>query len=189
MLRLEKAHGQQTELGLDDVGLAFLYHQRAGNPSPVSRGGCWLPVDILHTYAGQLAVLAQKLERVDIPAAGAALLVTRGGLERAWPVGPRALRVVGPFYGLRHNLYLGDAAATLAVGGADAVGARVAATNDEDVLAVGGDALILCKLHACQHTVLLRQQLEGQVNAFELAARNIQIAGCGRAGGKDDGVK
>ena len=46
----------------------------------------------------------------------------------------------------------------------------IAAADDEDVLALGCDALILTKLDACQHAVLLRQHLEGKVYTLEFAA-------------------
>ena len=53
------------------------------------------------------------------------------------------------------DLYLCDALASLTMSGTDAVRTRIATTDDEHVLALGGDALILRELHACQHTVLL----------------------------------
>ena len=70
MFRLQESHSQQTELGLDNLGLALLDHDGA------TAFWVWLPVNLLNLYASQFAVLAQKLQGVDIPATGATLLVT-----------------------------------------------------------------------------------------------------------------
>ena len=78
MLRLEEAHGQKHEFGLDNLGLAFLDHNRT------TTVGVGPPVDFLNFYTCQFAVLAEKLQRVDIPAAGAALFVTRCGMISIW---------------------------------------------------------------------------------------------------------
>ena len=52
VLGLQEAHGQETELGLDDEGLAL------GNHDRTTAGGVGLPVDFLDADAGQAAVLA-----------------------------------------------------------------------------------------------------------------------------------
>ena len=192
MLRLQEAHGEEAELGLDDEGFALRDHDGTrgwGTCRRTSGYGGGLPVDFLDFYASQLAILAKELKGVDVPSAGTAFLMRRGGLEGAGPVGPGVLRVFRAFDGFRHNLNLSDTLAALSMGGADAVGAGVAATDDQDVLALSSDALIFRELHAGEDAVLLGEELEGKVDAFEVAARGFEVAGGGGAGGKDDGVK
>ena len=62
----------------------------------------------------------------------------------------------------------------LAGGGAEAVGAGVAAADDHDVLAVGGDLVL--DLLAERDAVGLRQELHRLVDAAELAAGHRQVA-------------
>ena len=75
------------------------------------------------------------------------------------------------------------------MGGADAVGAGVAAADDEDVLAAGGDAVGGGDVDAGEDAVLLGEELEGEVDAAEVAAGDAEVAGGGGAGGEDDGVE
>ena len=107
ILGLQKSHGEQAELGLNDFGLAFLDHNRTAT------SGIGFPVYFLHLDTCESAVLAKKFKRIDVPSTRAALLMARGGLECARPVGPRVLRVVGTFRRARHNLYLRHALAAL----------------------------------------------------------------------------
>ena len=72
------------------------------------------------------------------------------------------------------------------MGCADAVASCVASTNHEDILAFGCDALVLRELHACKDTVLLGKQLKSKMNALQLTARNIEVAGSGSAGSDYD---
>src|SRR6185436_5567813 len=71
-----------------------------------------------------------------------AFFVGRAGAEDHWPVGPghfgRAL-----LGGLGEKLELGDAGRALAMGGAQAVSAGVAAAEDDHVLAFGGDEIVV----------------------------------------------
>ncbi|OIQ88657.1 hypothetical protein GALL_294800 [mine drainage metagenome] len=62
----------------------------------------------------------------------------------------------------------------MAVAGAHAVGAGVAAADDDDVLAGGHDLAL--ELVAGVDLVLLRQELHGEVDAVEFAPRNRQVA-------------
>ncbi len=73
-------------------------------------------------------------------------------------------------------------------GGADAVGAGVAAADDDDVLALGGDevAVVVAVEQALGVGV---QKLHGEMDALEIAAFDGQIARLGRAGAEDDGVE
>ena len=69
------------------------------------------------------------------------------------------------------------------MGGTDAVGAGIAAADDQHILAPGGDALGIWELDAGEDTVLLRQEFEGEVDAFQITSRNIEIAGLRGTGG------
>ena len=77
----------------------------------------------------------------------------------------------------------------LAVGGAEAVGAGVAAADDDDVLARGGDELLVGDLVALAATVLQRQVLHREMDARQLAARHRQVARQRRAASEDDRVE
>ena len=166
MLGLQESHRQQTELSLDDFGFTFLHHDRT------TAVGIRLPVNLLHLHTYQFTVLAQELKGVDVPTTSAALLMTRGSLERTRPVGPGVLRVVGSFHGAGHDLYLRHALAALAMGRTDAVAARVSAADNQHILALGSDALFLAEIHAGQHAVLLGEQFKGEVYALQVAAGN-----------------
>ena len=71
---------------------------------------------------------------------------------------------------------------------ADAVGARIAATDDEHVLALGVDELVLRNILTCQHTVLLREHLQREVDTLELSARNLQVASLRSTGAYHHGI-
>ena len=66
---------------------------------------------------------------------------------------------------------------------ADAVGASVSAADDEHILPLCRNALLLGELHSGEHTVLLGEQFQCEVNAFEVASGDIQVASrrCSRA--------
>ncbi len=70
----------------------------------------------------------------------------------------------------------------------DAVGARVAAANDDDMLARGEDRLIGRQRLPGDAPVLLRQKIHGEMNAAQFASRNGKIAGLLGAAGQNDGV-
>jgi hypothetical protein len=73
--------------------------------------------------------------------------------------------------------------------GADAVGAGVAAADDHDVLAFGGDeAAVLCAAVE-QAAGVVGQEIHGEMDALEVAAFDGQIARLGGAGAEDDGVE
>ena len=114
--------------------------------------------------------------------------MTRCGLEGARPVRPRILRILRAFNRLGHDFNLRDALAALTMSRSDAVGARIAAADDQYILSFGGNALVLREFHASEDTVLLREQFEGEMHAFQFAARGLEIAGGGSAGGDDDSV-
>src|SRR5690606_18953720 len=87
---------------------------------------------------------------------------------------------------LGHDLQLGDGGGALPVGGADAVRAGVAAADDHDVLALGGDRRGVDV--ALLHPVGLGEVLHGLVHAVQFAAGDGQVAGDGGAAGQHDGV-
>ena len=72
------------------------------------------------------------------------------------------------------------------MGGAHAVGTGVAAADDDDVLALGGDRR--GDVVALLHLVGERQVLHRLVDAVQFAAGDGQVAGGGGAGGDDHGV-
>ena len=89
---------------------------------------------------------------------------------------------------LRHDFEIGDRQRALAERGADAVGAGVAAADDDDVLAVGEDRLAAIGGFAADAAVLLRQVIHGEVDALELAAGHRQVAALFGAAGEHHGV-
>ena len=74
------------------------------------------------------------------------------------------------------------------MGCSDAVGTRVATTDDEYVLAFGCDTLVFVKLDASQDAVLLREHLEGEVYAFQFPAWCLEVASRWCACGDYDSV-
>jgi hypothetical protein len=182
MLWLEEAHSQQNQLGLNDFGLALLYHDGAST--------LWvgLPFNLLNFYASEMAILSQELQGIDVPAACATFFVARGGLEGARPVGPWVLWVLRTFNGLRHNLNLSHALATLTVGSTNTVRTSITTTNHKYILALGCYAFVFRELHTSEDAILLRQHLEGEVNTFQLSAWGLEVAGGGSASGDDDAI-
>ena len=75
------------------------------------------------------------------------------------------------------------------MGSADAVAACIAATDDQYVLAFCRHEVFLLEFHSGEDAVLLRQHLQGEVDALELSAGNFQIARRGRAGSPHVGVE
>jgi hypothetical protein len=117
-----------------------------------------------------------------------AFLVRRRDAEDVRPLRPR---VVGGADGrrLREQLELVDRLRALAVGGAEAVGAGVAAADDHDVLVLGRDELALLDGVTFAALVLQRQVVHREVDALELAARDRQVAADRHAAGEHDGVE
>ena len=83
-------------------------------------------------------LVAGELDAVDAPVADAAFFVRAFGAQLQRPERPR--RGGGALVGrLGHDLELVHALCALAMAGAEAVGAGVAAADDDDALAVGED--------------------------------------------------
>ena len=75
----------------------------------------------------------------------------------------------------------------MAVAGAEAVRAGIAAADDDDAFS-GGANLIRDRV-ARDDFILLRQELHREVNALELAAGDVQVARGFRAAGQHQGVE
>ena len=78
---------------------------------------------------------------------------------------------------------------TLAVGRAEAVGAGIAAADDHDALALGGDDVGRRHVIPRQPPILLRQILDREVHAGELAAGNLKVARPRRPAAEHDRVE
>src|SRR6267154_1631802 len=124
---------------------------------------------------------AFQLLDIPVPADGAfrqhrpfaltALLLRRGGAQLQWPVrtDQRLVLFVGRFW---QDFELGDRFRALAVRGADAVRAGIAAADDDDMLAFGGDRTLRRGDRlgiAGDALVLLRQIIHRKMDARELA--------------------
>lgn len=72
--------------------------------------------------------------------------------------------------------------------GADAVRACIAAADDEHILARRGNGDGFINGVAFAAMILLRQELHGEVNAFKLAAGNLEVARLLGATAEQDGV-
>ena len=77
----------------------------------------------------------------------------------------------------RQQLELVDRPGSLPMHRAQAVGAGIAAADDDHALAGSGDELILGDLVPFATAVLLGQEVDGEVNARQVAARHLKIAG------------
>src|SRR5207247_1110720 len=84
---------------------------------------------------------------------------------------------------------LQDTACALPVDGPQAVGAGVAAANDDDVLVRGRDELIVGDLISLTAAILCCQVFHGEMDALQLTAWNGQIARNGGPAGENDGVE
>src|SRR5574337_1095097 len=144
-----------------------------------------LLVDPRALEARDRAVLALESHRRHRELALGAFLVARRGSELHGPVRPGEELVLmlgrhGQNFELRHF------ERALADRGADAVGARVAAADDDDVLAAGEDRFVRADRLARDAPVLLRQKLHREMYAREIAPGRGQIArGLGAAGKRD----
>ena len=118
--------------------------------------------------------------------AHAALLVAGAGTQLQGPVRPHQGLVLVLGW-LRHDLKLGHAGSAMAVAGAHAVAAGVAAANHDHVLALSSQLGL--DLVACIDLVLLRQKLHGKVNAVQVAPRRGQVARLLGACSQQHGVK
>src|SRR5580692_3408080 len=96
-----------------------------------------------------------------------AFLVARRGAQLQRPVWP-GQRLVLMLRRLRQNLEVRHRRRSLPERSADAVGAGVAAADDDDVLALGEDRRAVVRRLAADAAVLLRQKIHGEVDAVKL---------------------
>ena len=90
---------------------------------------------------------------------------------------------------LGHDLYLCHEGCAVAVGCADAVASRVAAADDEHLLVFAVDDALGRDGNAFKQAVLLSEQLEGEMYAFEVTPFYRQIARSLRSYGNADGIE
>ena len=86
------------------------------------------------------------------------------------------------------NAGMYDGASALAVHGAQAIGPRVAPTQDDDPPVLRADELLIGKEVPLALAVLEGEILHCHVNSMELTPRKLQIAPVSRAAAKDKGV-
>ena len=77
----------------------------------------------------------------------------------------------------------------MAVGGPDAVASRVAATDDENFLALAVDDAFRRNGDPFEDAVLLRQQFESEMDAFQVAPFDGEVARHFGADGDADGIE
>ena len=161
----EEAHGQQDEIGVEGVlgaGDGFELGRRA-DANQVQ------PADVAVFIAGEA-------EGIHAPIADAAFLVRVLGAQLQGPERPGSGG--GALGGrLGHDLELVDALCALAQAGAEAIGAGIAAADDDHALALGVNGGFRIDPIAFATSVLLGQELHGEVNPLEFAAGNVEVAG------------
>src|SRR5215211_1198189 len=144
-----------------------------------------LGLDAVHLF--YVAACAREACDGDGEAALAALLVGGVGVQDEGPVGPG--EVVGVLRWLRavgQDLHGG---AAFAVGVAEAVRARIAAAEDDDVLVCSRDFDLGVRREAGNPPVLLHEVVHREVDAAEFAAWHFEVASLQGADGEDDGVE
>src|SRR5262245_5883352 len=159
---MEEAHGEQDKIR-GDVKLRT-----------------WHRLELaVETYAFKtldLAVRAQEAGGRHAEIARGALRLARRSAELERPMRPSQSLVL--LLGrLRKNLELRHRDRTLTERGADAVGAGIAAADHHHALPRRKNRFDLALRFARNATVLLRQIGHGEVDAFEIAARDFEVAG------------
>ncbi len=177
--RMHEAHGQQHQIGRQgELAAGHFLHTAV---FPFDAAGLEL-LDLVLVLAGS----GDELLGGHRPVARAAFFVAAGGAQLDRPVRPDQ-RLVLCLRRLRHDLELGDAGRAVAVAGAHAVRAGVAAADHHHMLARGCD--LVFQLVSGVDLVLQRQKLHGEVNAIEFAPRHRQIAGKLGAAGQQHRVE
>src|SRR5215211_2035604 len=144
-----------------------------------------LGLDGVHLF--YVAACAREAFDGDGEAALAALLVGGVGVQDEGPVGPgEVVGVVGRAGAVGQDLHGG---AAFAMGVTEAVCARVAAAEDDDILVRGGDFDLRVSREAGNPPVLLHQVVHREVDAAEFAARHVEVTSLQGADGEDDGVE
>ena len=183
MFGFQEAHCQKHHIALNNLFAASEFHLRTASV------GCGNPLNLLNLNASELTFgVADEAVRCQAPAALAAFLVACCGFQNHGPPRPRCggVSANGRF---GHNLNLRHAHSPLTVAGSDAVRASVAAANHKHALAFGRDGLRVGEFLSRKALVLLRQNLESEINALQIAAFNLQIAGRGGSCGNHVSVE
>ena len=146
VLGADEAHRQQAQVAVEREFAAgdFLHLvAAAGVLAPFEADG----VELFHDAVFAAEALGVDGEVADFAAGHfVGFLVGGAGAEDHRPVGPG--HFIGARFGrTRQKLKLLDALAALADGGAQAVGAGVAAAEDDDVLVLGVDELLVGECH------------------------------------------
>ena len=106
---------------------------------------------------------------------------------------PLRPRIVGrPFHRrFGHNLELHEAAAAVAHRRADAIGAGVAAANDDHVFSLGGEGMAVFMAAVQQTLGVAVQEVHREMDALEMTALRLgeKVVRIRRAAAKDDGVE
>ena len=179
MFGVQETHSQQHEVGFD---LKFAVGDFGHCGASGVFGGA-PPLDADGVEAFYLSVAAGEGFGEDAVIADSALLVGGGGAEDDGPLGPG---VAGGAVGgrLGQEFVLADQFGALSVGGAEAVGAGIAAAEDDDALALGGQAAFGIYGLAGVDPVLLGKVFHREMDAVEFAAGDGQVAGLGGAAGE-----
>ncbi len=117
--------------------------------------------------------VARELHRVHAPIARSAFFVRTLHAQLHRPQRPWRRRGAG-IWRLRQQFELRHRTRTLTVAGTQAIGAGIAAANDDHVLA-GRHNLVGNRI-ALTNAILLPQKLHGEMDALELASRHVQIS-------------
>jgi hypothetical protein len=188
LLGAEEAHGQQNEVGGENLLAAFdLLHIPAA-------GGGFGPLDtdsldaldvafaVVDELFGHDAILARVLAHVGLDFGVAVVDSVDTGPLWPWVVAGALRRR------LREQLEVDDVLGTVTDGSTNAVVTSVTTTDDDNVLALGGDVGIVGQLRVEQRLGVLVQELHGEVDALEVAVGNGKVARNGGTSGDDHRV-
>src|SRR6185437_11870727 len=171
--RMHETHGEQHQVGVDlELGAGHRLE---------------LVVDAGAVQLLDRAVVAGEPRRHHREFAVGAFLVARRGAQLERPIRP-GQHLVFAQRRLRQDFEIEHRNGALAERGADAVGASIAAADDDDALAAGEDRLRAVGRFARHPPVLLRQIVHGEVDAVELAAGDRQVAALLGAAGQHHSV-
>src|ERR1035438_3176427 len=173
----EETHGEQHQVGLNGEFAPADRFELGRRPD--AQG-----VQLVHLAA----IVAGETGGGDSPIARAAFFVRGFDAQLHGPERPRGGRraIVGRF---GQQLELGDTGRALAMTRPQAIGAGVAAADDDHALAGGQDGLGFRHRVAFVAAVLLRQKLHGEVNAPQVAAGHVEVARMFGAAGEQDGIE
>jgi hypothetical protein len=188
LLGTEETHGKQDKVGVEDLLATLdLLHVPAAacGLGPLDTDGLDaldVTLTIVNELLGHDAVLTRVLAHVSLD-----LSVTVVDTVDARPLRPGV--VAGTLRRrLREQLEVDDVLGTVTNGSTNAVVTSVTTTNDDDVLALGGDVCLVGKLGVEQRLRVLVQELHGEVDTLEVAVGDRKIARHGGTRRDDHGV-